>query len=42
MSTGLQVAGMCAITTGMFLIAVPAGLIVGGVFVLVIGFALGK
>jgi hypothetical protein len=27
---------------GAFLLAVPAGLIVGGVFLLVVGFALGK
>ena len=42
MSTVLQVAGMAGITVGAFLLAVPAGLIVGGVFLLVIGFALGK
>jgi hypothetical protein len=38
----LQVAGMAGITVGAFLLAVPAGLIVGGVFLLVVGFALGK
>jgi hypothetical protein len=42
MSTVLQVAGMAGITVGAFLLAVPAGLIVGGVFLLVVGFALGK
>jgi hypothetical protein len=42
MSTVLQVAGMAGITAGAFWLAVPAGLIVGGVFLLVVGFALGK
>jgi hypothetical protein len=42
MATILQVAGMAGITVGAFLLAVPAGLIVGGVFLLVVGFALGK
>jgi hypothetical protein len=42
MATIFQVAGMAGITVGAFLLAVPAGLIVGGVFLLVVGFALGK
>jgi hypothetical protein len=42
MATTLQVAGMAGITVGAFLLAAPAGLIVGGVFLLVVGFALGK
>jgi hypothetical protein len=42
MATVLQVAGMVAITAGALLLSVPAGLIVGGLFVLVVGFALGK
>lgn len=42
MATVLQVAGMVGVTAGAFLLAVPAGLIVGGVFLLVVGFALGK
>jgi hypothetical protein len=42
MATVLQVVGMAGITAGAFLLAVPAGLIVGGVFLLVVGFALGK
>lgn len=42
MATVLQVAGMVGVTVGAFLLAVPAGLIVGGVFLLVVGFALGK
>jgi hypothetical protein len=42
MATTLQVAGMAGITVGAFLLAAPAGLIVGGVFLLVVGFAIGK
>jgi hypothetical protein len=42
MATVLQVAGMAGITVGAFLLAVPAGLVVGGLFLLVVGFALGK
>jgi hypothetical protein len=42
MATVLQVAGMVGVTAGAFLLAVPAGLVVGGVFLLVVGFALGK
>jgi hypothetical protein len=42
MATVLQVVGMVAITAGATLLALPAGLIVGGVFLVVTGFALGK
>ena len=42
MATVLQVAGMTAVTVGALLVSIPAGLIVGGVFLLVVGFALGK
>jgi hypothetical protein len=42
MATVLQVAGMAGITAGAFLLSIPAGLVVGGVFLLVVGFALGK
>jgi hypothetical protein len=42
MATVLQVAGMVAITAGAVLLSVPAGLVVGGFFLLVTGFALGK
>lgn len=42
MSTVLQVAGMAGITAGAFLLSVPVGLVVGGLFLLVVGFALGK
>jgi hypothetical protein len=42
MATVLQVAGMVGVTAGALLLSIPGGLIVGGVFLLVIGFALGK
>jgi hypothetical protein len=42
MATGLQVAGMVAVTAGALVLSVPAGLIVGGVFLLIAGLALGK
>jgi hypothetical protein len=42
MATILQVAGMAGITVGVLLLSVPAGLIVGGLFLLITGFALGK
>ena len=42
MATVLQVVGMLAITAGALLLSVPAGVIIGGVFLLVTGFALGK
>jgi hypothetical protein len=42
MATVLQVVGMAGITAGALLLSVPAGLVVGGVFLLITGFALGK
>jgi hypothetical protein len=42
MATVLQVAGMAGITVGVLLLSVPAGLVVGGLFLLITGFALGK
>jgi hypothetical protein len=42
MATVLQVVGMVGITAGAFLISLAAGLVVGGLFLLVTGFALGK
>ena len=42
MATVLQVAGMVGETAGVLLLSVPAGLVVGGLFLLVTGFALGK
>jgi len=42
MATVIQIAGMAGITAGALLLSIPAGLIVGGAFLLVAGFALGK
>lgn len=42
MSTTLQVAGMAAITAGAVMFSATAGLIVGGVFLILAGVALGK
>lgn len=42
MATVIQVAGVVAVTAGALLLSVPVGLLVGGAFLLVIGFALGK
>jgi hypothetical protein len=42
MSTTLQIAGAVAITAGSALISLPAGLIVGGVFAIMVGLAIGK
>ena len=42
MATVLQVAGMVGVTAGVLLLSVPAGLVVGGLFLLVAGLALGK
>ena len=42
MATVLQVAGMVGVTAGVLLLSVPAGFVVGGLFLLVAGFALGK
>lgn len=42
MTTTLQLAGVSAITLGTFLFSIPAGFIVAGVFLIVIGIALGR
>jgi hypothetical protein len=42
MATTFQLAGVSAITLGTFLFSVPAGFIVAGVFILVVGIALGR
>ena len=42
MSATLQIIGTAAIVAGASLISIPAGLIVGGVLVIVIGIALGN
>lgn len=42
MSTTLQIVGAAAITVGGLLIALPIGLIVFGIFAILIGLSLGK
>jgi hypothetical protein len=42
MSTTLQIIGAVAVTVGAGLLSIPAGLIVGGVFAIFIGIALGR
>lgn len=42
MATILQVSGMVAVTAGALWVSIPAGLIVGGIFLVLVGFALGK
>jgi hypothetical protein len=42
MSRIFQIAGMVAVTTGVMLLSVPAGLIVGGVFLVLTGIAVAK
>lgn len=42
MSTILQVAGAVAITAGALMLAIPAGLIVGGILAILIGMAVSK
>ena len=41
-SSMLQVAGAVAITAGALLISIPVGIIIGGVFVLMIGIAVAR
>jgi hypothetical protein len=38
----LQIAGIVAITAGALLLSIPAGLIVGGVLVILLGLAMEK
>jgi hypothetical protein len=42
MSSVLQIMGAVAITAGAVLISLPAGLVVAGVFMVLIGLALGR
>jgi hypothetical protein len=42
MGTILQIAGALAITAGACIISLPVGIIVGGVFAIVIGIAIGR
>lgn len=42
MASIIQILGIVAVTLGAGLISLPAGLIVGGVFAIVVGYALEK
>jgi len=42
MATVLQIAGLATIVTGVALLSVPAGLIIGGLVVSAAGYALGR
>lgn len=42
MSASLQIAGALAVTAGAGLISLPAGLIVGGIFAIFVGIAIGR
>jgi len=42
MATALQVAGLATIITGVALLSVPAGVIIGGVILSAVGYALGR
>lgn len=42
MSAIIQITGAVAITAGAILISLPAGLITGGIFAIIIGIALGR
>ena len=42
MSTTLQLVGAAAITLGVALLSLPIGIAVGGVFLILVGFSLGR
>lgn len=42
MATTLQLIGLVTITTGVMLLSIPLGLIVGGVAIAAVGYALGR
>ena len=42
MSLALQLAGVTAVTVGVLLLSIPVGIIVGGLFLTLIGYALGR
>jgi hypothetical protein len=42
MSTTIQLVGALAVTVGVALLSVPVGIIIGGTFLILIGFALGR
>jgi len=42
MSTALQLAGLVTVSAGVMLLSIPAGLIVAGALLTLIGYALGR
>ena len=42
MSTTLQLVGATAITAGVLLLSVPVGVIVGGIFLVLVGLSVGR
>jgi hypothetical protein len=42
MATALQIIGLAAITAGALVLSIPVGLIIGGVIITAIGYALGR
>ena len=42
MSTTIQLVGASAVTVGVALLSLPIGIIVGGVFLILVGFSLGR
>jgi hypothetical protein len=42
MKTTLQIIGAVSITVGAGLLSIPAGLIVGGIFAILVGIGLGR
>lgn len=42
MSLALQLLGVTAVTVGVLLVSIPVGIIVGGVVLTLIGYALGR
>ena len=42
MAAVLQITGLAAITVGALLVSVPLGIILGGVFLTLVGYSLGR
>lgn len=42
MAAVLQIVGLTAVTVGALLISIPVGVILGGVFLTVVGYSLGR
>jgi hypothetical protein len=42
MSLAFQLVGVTAVTVGVLLLSIPVGIIVGGLFLTLIGYALGR